>query len=239
MAQLGSTASRQTPAWSGWGMVPPPRLPARPMRDVAMITSPVELTATARIGARLGSGRQANSDQAAPATSGRVHTHPVMSPAKRRRSAAYGPRSAMAISRLVARLRGVLAPGRLPPSNQMPLPPLSTTHVSPPSSERSMAAVGWSRLPTAANSVGTDPFGPATGATRMEATPREAKGSAPPRSTLRESHVRPPSSEMKKPWLSPPATSRPEGSSAITVMKPAPWIGPEAKRADGGLGVGA
>ena len=200
MAQLGSTAKRHTPAWAGCGITPPPRLPARPMREVAMITLPRESTATPRMGARLGSGRQANNDQAPPSTSGRVQTQPVMSPAKRRRSAAYGPRSAMAIRRLVARLRGVLAPGRLPPSNQMPLPPLSTTQVSPSSSDRSMAAVGWSRLPTAANSVGTErPLAPAMGATRIDATPLDANGSAPPRRTLRENQLRPPSSDTKKP----------------------------------------
>ncbi len=168
----------------------------------------------------------------------RDHTQPVMSPANILGCAAYGPRSASASRRLVARLRVLLAPGRLPPSNQMPFPPWSTTQVSPSSSDRRMAAVGCSRLPTAAKIVGLLPPGPAIGARMRSATPRDAKGSAPPRRTLRESQDRPPSSDTKKPWLSPPDTKRPEGSSTVTVMKPAPWIGPELNRPlFGGSGV--
>ena len=110
----------------------------------------------------------------------------------------------------------------------MPLPPLSTVHVSPRSSERSIADVGGSFLPTAANTVGTEPFAPETGATNRGNAPR-AEGVGPARSTLRDRQFWPPSSEMKKPWVSPPATSRPDGSWATTVMNPAPLIGPLTK----------
>src|SRR5262249_18442891 len=100
------------------------------------------------MGEALAAGRQPSAAHAAPAANDRVQTQPVMSPAIRAGLAAYGPRLAMANSRLVARLRVLPPPGRLPPSNQMPRPPRSTTHVSPWSSERRIAALGASRLPT-------------------------------------------------------------------------------------------
>ena len=204
-----------------------------------MITSPVALTATARMGERLAIGQAGEQRPRRARHEGPVHTQPVMSPAKRRRSAAYGPRSAMAISRLVARLRVLPAPGRLPPSNQMPLPPLSTTHVSPlvvgaqhgcrrllPLADR-----GEQRRDASRSGRRPAPRG-------WRRRPARRRGRRRPAARCGRATMRPPSSEMKKPWLSPPATSRPEGSSATTVMKPAPWIGPELNRAGGGVVAG-
>ena len=83
--QAGSIDEAPCPRRAGWGSVPPPRLPARPMREVATIRSPDPLTATPRIGERLASGRQPDQRPGRSRRSGRGdHTHPVMSPAKSR-----------------------------------------------------------------------------------------------------------------------------------------------------------
>ena len=177
---VGSTARRQTPARWGWGMVPPPRLPARPMRDVAMITSPVELTATERMGAAAGIGRQPNSAHAAPATSDRVHTHPFMSPTKRRgpRRTARGRRWRRAGS---WRGCGVLAAGQVAAVE----PDAQATLVDHPRLALVVRAqdgrVGCVPLADGGEQRRHRAVRAGDVATISDATPREPNGSAPPR----------------------------------------------------------
>ncbi len=232
-------AKRHAPAAAGCGRVPPPRLPARPMRDVATIRSPVAAHGHGADRRAAGVGQAAEDrpgrpgdERAGPDASRSCRRPsggalPRTVPGRPRRTDGSSPGSACCWPRAGCRRRTRCPCRRRPPPRSRPGRP----------------SAGWRRWPRPAcrrrrRASGPGPDGPATVATMREATPLDANGSAPPRSTFRDSHVRPPSSETKKPWLSPPATRRPDGSSAMTVMNPAPWMGPELNLAAGGAAVG-
>ena len=230
----GPRRSATPPPASGWGSVPPPRLPGQAHAGGGddHITGRADGHAADRraAGGRAGSRTCA---QAAPAVRAGVQTQPVMSPAKRRGCAAYGPAVGHGHEPAGGPAAGAAGAGQVAAVE----PDALAAVVYHPGLALVVGAEdGGRRLAPACR-----PRRTASGPARSGRTPAPRDGGHAPRG---EGVGAAPQHVAREPGA--PAVVRDEEALAVTAgdqpargqlgrdgHEPAPWIGPERSRADG------